>query len=100
MHSKTFAKFDRYTLGQKVFESLLGLVADIYRAQYLGRETKLAALRAISIRLDALKILIRFTHSLNILAEPQYVLVEGELQNIGQMLGGWIKSLTPPPQKH
>jgi len=42
---------------------------------------------------DFLKILFRLCYELKIINQKKYLLMEEKSQEIGRMLGGWIKSL-------
>jgi len=86
-------KMDRYTIGEKVFSLLIELLVGILQAQYLTQEQKIEKLKANSSELDNIKILVRLTRSLEIIDEKQYINLENKLQEIGRMLGGWIKWL-------
>jgi len=94
IHTKKFPKFDRYTIAQKVFSQLLDLTVSIQQAQYLPRPEKQMRLKTCGIQLDTVKILIRLALTLELMHEPEYMTFESELQHIGRMLGGWIKSLS------
>jgi four helix bundle protein len=94
IHTKKFPKFDRYTIAQKTFTTLLDIVSKIQQAQYLTRYEKITRLKEISGMLDTVKILIRLSGKLELLREPDYITFESELQQIGRMLGGWIKSIS------
>lgn len=48
-----------------------------------------------SASLDLLKILIRAAKDIKALPEKKYLIIETSLQEMGRMLGGWIKSLNP-----
>lgn len=91
IHTKKFPKFDRYTIAQKTFSTLLDVVVKIQQARYLPHQEKNLRLKEISAMLDAVKILMRIAFSLELLREPEYIAFESELQHIGRMLGGWIK---------
>lgn len=87
-----FPKKDRYTLGQRVENAILDLLEAITHAGQLSKTEKLPILKTASIKLDQVKILIRLCKDLKILDNKKYLLIESELQEIGKMLGGWIKS--------
>lgn len=84
---------DRYSIGQKVFELLLEFLVAVHQAQYLPPALKRASLEAISPNFDTVKILIRLARKLEIIDEKKYLALTQELQQIGRMLGGWIKTL-------
>lgn len=50
-----------------------------------------AQLRKADMRLAALRLYIRLAHDLNILTQKQYVHVSKMLDEIGRLIGGWMK---------
>jgi len=92
--SKRLPKLDRYTIGQKVFELLLEIVLLIVHAEYQSGDRKCYTLKTIAPKLDSIKILIRLARQIETIDEKTYIRYESELQTIGRMLGGWIRSLT------
>jgi len=87
-----FPKKDRYTLGQKCENILLDLVEAIMLASSLTKQEKSPILKRASLKLDLLKVLFRLGKDLKILDNKKYLVLEGYLQEIGRMLGGWIKT--------
>lgn len=86
----SFPKTKRYTLGQKLdnltlemFELLLFIPAS---------KDKITTLQQISIRLDLLKILLRLAKDCQSLTDKNYLILQTILQEIGKMLGGWLRS--------
>ncbi len=53
---------------------------------------KLLVLQKISIKLDLLKILLRLAKDSLAIKDARYIQLQVPLQEIGKMLGGWIKS--------
>ena len=88
----TFPKKDRYTLGQKCENILLDLIEAIMLASSLSKQEKPPILKQASLKLDLLKVLFRLGKDLKILDNKKYLVLEGYLQEIGRMLGGWIKT--------
>lgn len=66
---------------------------EIGKAEHLPPVRKRAVLEIASPLLDTIKILIRLAHDMALFDERLYLQMEGEMQEIGRMLGGWIKSL-------
>lgn len=87
------AKLDRYTLGQQIFELFIKLLTLTTQAQYQTGQTKITSLRLMILELDTTKILIRLSRKLEILDERAYIRYEKELNDVGKMLGGWIRNL-------
>jgi len=61
-------------------------------ASQLSKIEKLPILQKASIRLDVLKVLIRLCKDLKVLDNKKYLILESQIQEIGRMLGGWIKA--------
>jgi four helix bundle protein len=89
-----FPKKDRYAIGQKIENSILELIEGIITASQLSKSEKVPTLHSASIKLDVLKVLIRCCKDLKIIDNKNYLLLESQLQEIGKMLGGWIKAST------
>lgn len=87
-----FPKKDRYTLGQRCENAILDLLEAITQAGQLPKAKKLPVLQKASTKLDLTKVLIRLCKDLKILDNQKYLTLESELQEIGRMLGGWIKA--------
>jgi len=87
-----FPKKDKYAIGQKIENGILGLIEDIITASQLSKSEKVPSLQAASIKLDILKVLIRCCKDLKILDNKKYLIFESQVIEIGRMLGGWIKA--------
>lgn len=88
----SFPKKDRYSLGQRCESALLDLLESIILAGNLARQEKLPTLKHASIKVDLLKVLFRLLKDLKIIDIKKYLTLESSLQEIGKMLGGWIKT--------
>lgn len=86
-------KKDRYVLGSKCESVLLEILEGIIIATNLSKSEKLPILIKASTKLDVLKILFRLGKDLRIIERKKYLLLEASVQEIGKMLGGWIRSL-------
>lgn len=87
-----FPKKDKYTLGQRCENALLDFLETIVIAGGLSKTEKFPVLQKASTKLDLAKIFIRLCKDLKILDNKKYLELESSLQEIGRMLGGWIKS--------
>ena len=89
-HSR-IPKAKRYTLWQKCENTtLLMLEILIETGDKRGVERE-KLLHQISYKLDLLKVLIRLAKETRTITMEQYVELQALLQEIGKMLGGWIK---------
>lgn len=88
-----FPKKDRYTLGQRCENIILEVLEGIIAAGQISKDKKLSILERVSNKLDLLKIFIRLAYDLNVLSDNRYIVCQNYLQEIGRMLGGWMKSV-------
>lgn len=86
-------KKDKYTLGEKTQKTTLDLMELLIEASYVEKTRKTSALDNAAVKLDLLKTLVRLAQDLKALPTNKYLLLEEKLQEVGRMLGGWIKSL-------
>ena len=89
-----FPKKYRYSLGQKLETLLLELIELALLAHSKKQKSsKMLILNKIDVKLKLLKYLIRASLDTKAINDKKYVLLEGRLQEIGRMLGGWIRSI-------
>lgn len=89
---KTFPRPDRYALGQKCENNILEILELIIVASKLPKSEKLPILEKASIKIDILRILIRLAKEIEALDNKKYLKSQERLDEIGRMLGGWIRS--------
>lgn len=95
-HVEKMPKKDKYTLGQKTQNTTLELLELLIGASTTAREKKLALLEQAAIKLDLLKIFIRLANEVKAISPKAYIELEAVLNEIGKMLGGWIRSTKAP----
>lgn len=86
-------KSERYTLWQKCENTALSLLEALIETGHRKGEDRLRALHGISNKLDLLKVLIRLAKDTRTIDNKQYIAIQEILQEIGRMIGGWIKSV-------
>ncbi|MCF7796105.1 diversity-generating retroelement protein Avd [Patescibacteria group bacterium] len=84
-----FPKTQRFVLGQQVENTVLNLLKLIIQAN--AERNKLPYLKQLSVELDKLRILVRLSKDLRFLSIKQYEFAANKINEIGKMLGGWIK---------
>lgn len=89
---RQIAKRDRFTWGEKCENLAIYVLRDIAQAEFKGAHKKQLVLKRASENLDLLKIFIRLGGELHILNRKQYIARETELQELGRMIGGWLKT--------
>lgn len=92
-HLKTFPKKDQYMLGRRCEEHILNFLELILLAVGLEKHRKLDVLKEANNKFDVLKVLFRMARELKILDTKKYLSLEAKMQEIGRMLGGWMRSL-------
>jgi len=83
---------DRYTIWQRCENLILDILENILWASQLSRTEKLPVLEKSSLRLNFLRVFFRLCKEIKVLDNRKYVLLEENVDEIGRMLGGWIKS--------
>lgn len=88
----SFPRKDRYTLGQKCEAVLLEILEAVVLASSVSKQEKLPILKKTSAKVDILRILFTLCKDLKILDNKKYLHLDSMLQEIGKMIGGWIKT--------
>ena len=87
------AKQSRYTLGAKIDLLFIETVELLFVAGTINRTQKLPILLKASGKLDVLKFFLQIIWELKIIDTKKYILLSEPLNEIGKMLGGWIKNI-------
>jgi len=88
-----FPKDSRYTIGAKIDSQFLETIEFILRAGYSDKLEKMISLKRASVKLDLLKFFLQIAWEIKSLDSKKYIKLSEKLNEIGKMLGGWIKSL-------
>ena len=86
------SKQDRYTIWQRCENTILDVLEAILLASQSARTEKLPILETASVKLNLLRVLIRLTKDVKAIDNKRYVALETNIDEIGRMLGGWIRS--------
>ncbi|MBF8262705.1 MAG: hypothetical protein HW387_370 [Parachlamydiales bacterium] len=87
------SKSGRYTIWQKCENTTLALLEALIETSHRKGEDRVQSLFIISNKLDLLKVLVRLAKDTRIIGDPQYIEIQKNIQEIGKMIGGWIKSV-------
>ena len=93
----SFPKTKRYTLGQKLDKIVLASLELLLSVP--SSENKLNSLKILSVKIDLLKVFLRLAKDNQCLREKDYLSLQTNLQEIGRMLGGWIRKTENPTDK-
>ncbi len=88
-----FPKDTRYTLGNKIGNLFLETIEHVIKASYTSKAEKEIFLKRASVNFDLLKFFLKMAWELQSLDNKKYIRLSEKLDEIGRMLGGWLKSL-------
>jgi hypothetical protein len=87
--TEKFPKRVRFTFADRIDNLALDLAEDLIEARY--SRDKQAILHRANLRLEKLRILLRLCHRLRYLPHAGYEHASRSINEVGRMLGGWIK---------
>jgi hypothetical protein len=88
----TVSRQDRFTIWQRCENMMLDILEGILSASQLSKCEKLPILEGVSLKLNFLRVFIRLMKEVKTLDNKKYVLLQEDVDEVGKMLGGWIKS--------
>lgn len=88
----TIPKQDRYTIWQKCENTLISILEEVLLASQMPKTEKLPIIEKASFDLNLFRIFIRLSREIRAIDDKKYVLLQSDADEIGRMLGGWIKS--------
>lgn len=80
-------------MGTKIDNLFIETTELIFIASRLNKEQKLPFLQKASTKLDLLKFFLQIAWEIKALDNKKYIMLSESLNEIGRMLGGWIKGL-------
>lgn len=86
------SRLDRYTIWQKSDSIILEIVEGILKASQKYKSEKLPILEKLSIKLNFLRVFLRLMKDIESIKLEEYTQMEENVDEIGRMLGGWIRS--------
>jgi hypothetical protein len=84
-----FPKSEKPVLGKRIYDSILQILEHIIMAN--EEAIKGPHLKKASIELEKLRVFIRLANDFHLLSIKKYGIVGKRINEIGRMLGGWIK---------
>lgn len=88
-----FPRSQRFTLADRIQNSLTELLEELIRAYYSPAARKKELLQQVNIRLEILRHHFRLCYDLGLYSSLKYKEFAERLDEIGRMTGGWLKSL-------
>lgn len=90
-HLAKFPRSYRYSLGQRIENRLYGILEGLIQAKYGGADMKPRLLAAVNLDLEVMRLLSRLAQELAILPNQSHAYAVREMNEIGKMVGGWLK---------
>ena len=86
-------KRDRHTIWERSENAILDVIEGILAASEAYRTEKLPILKGVSVKLNLLRVFFRLAKDAKVIDVKKYLVLEGMVDEIGRMLGGWMKSV-------
>ena len=87
-----FPRDQKFVLGDRIEVKLLEVQESCLRAYYGGE--KRGHLLEANLQLEVARHLVRLAHSLKLFANHTYAVISEKVDEVGRMLGGWLRSLS------
>jgi len=92
---KNIPKAVRYSLWARIENTCLDLLEGLLAVGYLLPEQRAIRLTQASVKVDMLRVFLRLSHDIKVIDQKKYIEIQSVIDEIGRMLGGWIKSFKP-----
>jgi hypothetical protein len=94
-HTQKFPRSLRFSLAVRIEDRMLEVLECVTVANKL--RDRLPLLRRADNAMESLRILVRLAHTMRVLATNSYEYAAREMDEIGKLLGGWIRQQSRPP---
>lgn len=91
-YGRSVSKQDRFTIYERSENLLLDMTEALLSAGYAGRANKIDTLEIASTKLNVLRFFIRLMKEMRTIDNKRYIVLQEHIDEIGRMLGGWIRS--------
>ena len=85
-----FPRSQKFTLGDRIVNVSLDTLDTLIEATYTRK--RLPLLQRANVQLEKLRFLIRLCHDFKLLSSKQYAYISNEINEVGKLIGGWIRS--------
>ncbi len=90
------ARKDRHTVWERSENTTLDVLELTMLAAQRQKRDKYTALEIASAKLNVLRVLVRLAKDVKTIDQKKYIMLESQIDEIGRMLGGWMKSVAAP----
>ena len=91
-YRKIVPKQDRYTVWERSENSMLDMLECLLQAGYAKQNDKYRLLEQGSVKLNTFRFFVRLMKDTGSLDSKRYLAIQSSVDEIGRMLGGWIRS--------
>ena len=92
-YRRVVPKQDRFTIFERSESVILDVLECIMQASGESKKEKLPTLERASLKLNILRVFVRLMKDVKTIDGKKYMNLEGMIDEIGRMLGGWIRSI-------
>jgi len=92
-------KAHRFTFGQRLDNLTLDALLLVTRAVFASPPQKPPLLAELNLLLEQLRVLWRLVHDRRWISQQQLLFVNGRIDEIGRMAGGWLRQLEAQAKK-
>ncbi len=92
-YRKVVPKQDRFTIYERSEHVILSTIELLLEASYGDKERKIILLEKASVKLNVLRFLVRLMKETKTFDLKKYTNIEIIIDEIGRMIGGWIRSM-------
>ena len=91
-YRKLVPKNDRHTIFERTDNLVVDTITCFLEAGYINPANKLIVLERASVNLNMIRFFIRLMKEIRTIDNKKYVALQLLIDEIGRMLGGWIRS--------
>lgn len=89
-----FPKTSRYNLGNKIDSLFVEIAELLVSASHLSKNQKIPFVQKAIFKLNLLKFFLQVSWEIKALDNKKFIALSEKLDEIGRMIGGWLKHLT------
>ena len=91
-YRKVVPKADRFSIYERSECTIIDIIESLIEAGYVSKSNKIAILERASLKLNLLRFFVRLMKEIKAIDSKKYVTLQEMIDEIGRMLGGWIRS--------
>jgi hypothetical protein len=92
-YRKVVPKQDRFTIFERTENIILDIIECLLSAGYGEKGNKILVLERASVKLNMLRLFTRLMKETKVLDNKKYTVLQEIIDEIGRMLGGWMRSI-------